>query len=93
VLACEGSDQAAGHVADRRRDDHLFDDLISRTSSMSGATTMRRHQMALVDVARARVAYAATVNELAGKGSWSIPCTPVATFHKPEPRRPKVIPS
>lgn len=60
---------------------------------MSGTTTMQRHQMALVDVARARVAYAATVNELAGNGSWSIPCTPVATFHKPLPRRPKVIPS
>jgi hypothetical protein len=77
---------------DRRRHDQ-FDHSNRRTSSMTAVTTMQSHQMALVDVARARVAYAATVNELAGNGSWSIPCTPVATFHKPEPRRPKVIPS
>ncbi|HEX9506497.1 MAG TPA: hypothetical protein VGA62_10895 [Acidimicrobiia bacterium] len=59
---------------------------------MSGTTTMQRHQAAAVGTARVRDAYAMT-NELAANGSWSIACTPVATFHKPEPRRPKVIPS
>ncbi len=59
---------------------------------MSGTTTMQRHQMAAVGAARVRDAYG-MANELVASGSWSIPCTPVATFHKPEPRRPQVIPS
>jgi hypothetical protein len=53
---------------------------------------MQRHQMAAVGAARVRDAYG-MANELVASGSWSIPCTPVATFHKPEPRRPQVIPS
>jgi hypothetical protein len=55
-------------------------------------TTMQRHPMAAADVARVHGTYA-NANELMGKGSWSIPCTAMATFHKPRPRRPKVIPS
>jgi hypothetical protein len=57
---------------------------------MTGTTTMQRHPMAAVAVTRARAVYV-MANELGGNGSWSIPCTPVATFHKPEPRRPQVI--
>jgi hypothetical protein len=61
---------------------------------MSGTTTMQRHTTAAVASARVRHAYdMAMANVLPGNGSWSIPCTPVATFHKPEPRRPQVIPS
>jgi hypothetical protein len=58
---------------------------------MSGITMQHQHTAA-VGAARVRDAYA-MANVLVGNGSWSIPCTPVATFHKPEPRRPKVIPS
>jgi hypothetical protein len=57
---------------------------------MTGTTTMQRHPMAAVDVTRARDAYV-MVNHLVGNSSWSIPCTPVATFHKPEPLWPQVI--
>jgi hypothetical protein len=57
-----------------------------------GAATTMHHQTAAVGAARVRDAYLPMANVL-GNGSWSIPCTPVATFHKPEPRRPKVIPS
>jgi hypothetical protein len=48
--------------------------------------------MAAFDVTRVHGVYVAT-NELMGKGSWSIPCTAPATFHKPRPRRPQVISS
>ncbi len=59
---------------------------------MNGMTTTQRHTMAAVDVTRVHDAYVVT-NELMGKGSWSIPCTAPATFHKPRPRRPQVNPS
>ena len=55
---------------------------------MTGTTT-QRYGTAAVAVARARHAYVA-VNDLMGKGSWSIPCTAPATFHKPRPRRSQV---
>jgi len=55
-------------------------------------TTTQRYQMAAADVARVRNAGVMAL-ALSGKGSWSIPCTPVATFHKPEPRRHSVPPS
>jgi hypothetical protein len=55
-------------------------------------TTTKRHFMAARDVARVRDVYV-VANELMGKGSWSIPCTAPATFHKPRPRRPQVISS
>jgi hypothetical protein len=48
--------------------------------------------MAAGDVTRVHDVYVA-MNELMGKGSWSIPCTAPATFHKPRPRRPQVISS
>ena len=56
------------------------------------STTTQRYGTAAVAVARARHAYVAA-NDLMGKGSWSIPCTAPATFHKPRPRRPQVISS
>jgi hypothetical protein len=59
---------------------------------MSGTTT-QRYGWAAVAVARARHDAAAAVNDLMGKGSWSIPCTAPETFHKPRPRRPQVISS
>jgi hypothetical protein len=61
---------------------------------MSSTTTQRRGLagMAAGDVTRVHDVYVAT-NELMGKGSWSIPCTASATFHKPWPRRPQVISS
>jgi hypothetical protein len=59
---------------------------------MSGTTTTQRYGTAAVAVARARHDVAA-VNDLMGKGSWSIPCTAPETFHKPRPRRPQVISS
>lgn len=61
---------------------------------MSGTTTQRQglEGMAAFDVTRVHDVYVAT-NELMGKGSWSIPCTAPATFHKPWPRRPQVISS
>ncbi len=64
------------------------------------ATTMQRRSMAAADLARVHGGYApayATVKplevNLMAQRSWSIPCTTVATFHKPRPRRSKVIPS
>jgi len=69
------------------------------------APTMQRRSMAAADLARVHGGYApayATVKplevnplvvNLMAKGSWSIPCTTVATFHKPRPRRSKVNPS
>ena len=66
------------------------------------ATTMQRRSMAAADLAWVHGGYAPAyasgarstleVNLMA-QGSWSIPCTTVATFHKPRPRRSKVIPS
>jgi hypothetical protein len=55
---------------------------------MSGTTTQRQglEGMAAFDVSRVHGVYVAA-NELMGKGSWSIPCTAAATFHKPWPRR------
>jgi hypothetical protein len=55
-------------------------------------STTQRHLMAAADVARVRDGYVAA-NELMLQGSWSIPCTAPATFHKPRPRRPQVISS
>ena len=64
---------------------------------MNSTTTTQRHSMAAVVVTRVRDAYVATAlvgnGSLMGKGSWSIPCTAPATFHKPRPRRPQVISS
>ncbi len=54
--------------------------------------TTQRHGLAASGVSHVHDAYVVT-NELMGKGSWSIPCTAPATFHKPRPRRPQVIPS
>jgi hypothetical protein len=51
-------------------------------------TTTQHEAMAAVAAARAR--YAHVVNGLMGNGSWSIPCTAPATFHKPRPRRSSV---
>ena len=52
-------------------------------------TTTQRYGTTAVAVARARDAYV-MANDLMGKlmgtGSWSIPCTAPATFHKPRPR-------
>ena len=59
---------------------------------MSTTTTTQRYGTAAVAVARARYAHVA-VNDLMGKGSWSIPCTVPATFHKPRPRRSQVTSS
>jgi len=63
---------------------------------MSGITT-QRYGTAAVAVARAHDVPVAT-NDLMGtsmgNGSWSIPCTAPATFHKPRPRpRPQVTSS
>ena len=64
------------------------------------STTTQRYGTAAVAVARARYAHVMandlmdnTMGELAKTGSWSIPCTAPATFHKPRPRRPQVISS
>ena len=61
------------------------------------STTTQRYGTAAVAVARARSAHVVD-NELMdsttmGTGSWSIPCTAPATFHKPRPRRPQVTSS
>ena len=56
------------------------------------STTTQRYGTAAVAVARARYAHV-VANDLMGKGSWSIPCTAPATFHKPRPRRPQVMSS
>ena len=61
------------------------------------STTTQRYGTAAVAVARARYAHV-VANELMdsntmGSGSWSIPCTAPATFHKPRPRRPQVTSS
>ena len=55
---------------------------------MSGTTT-QLHATAHVAGARARYV-GGVANDLMAKGSWSIPCTVPATFHKPRPRRSQV---
>jgi hypothetical protein len=64
---------------------------------MNSTTTTQRHNMAAVDVTRVHDVYVASndlvIGSLMAKGSWSIPCTAPATFHKPRPRRPQVISS
>ena len=60
------------------------------------STTTQRYGTAAVAVARARHAYVAAndlMGNVMGTGSWSIPCTAPATFHKPPPRRLQVISS
>ena len=60
------------------------------------ATTTQRHNMAAAGVTRVHDVYVpanALMGKLMGTGSWSIPCTAPATFHKPWPRRPQVISS
>jgi hypothetical protein len=56
-------------------------------------TTTQHNGMAAVAVARARYV-GAMANDLVAssmvEGSWSIPCTKPATFHKPRPRRSQV---
>jgi len=54
-------------------------------------TTTQHDATAAVAVARAR--YVGVSNGLMAEGSWSIPCTAPATFHKPQPRRSQVTPS
>ena len=58
---------------------------------MYGMTT-QQHGEAAVAVARARYV-GGLANHLMAKGSWSIPCTVSATFHKPSPRRSQVTSS
>ena len=55
-------------------------------------TTTQLHATAHVAGARARYV-GGVANDLMGKGSWSIPCTVPATFHKPRPRRSPVTSS
>jgi hypothetical protein len=59
-------------------------------------TTTQHNGSAAVAVARGRYA-GATANDLMAshmvEGSWSIPCTKPATFHKPRPRRSQVTSS
>jgi hypothetical protein len=62
------------------------------------STTTQRYGSAAVAmvVARASRASVATndlTGNLMGTGSWSIPCTAPATFHKPRPRRTQVTSS
>jgi hypothetical protein len=54
---------------------------------MMHATTTKLHGATTVAVARARYVGASVANDLMAEGSWSIPCTSPATFHKPRPRR------
>ena len=56
---------------------------------MNGLTT-QHNGMAAVGVARARYVGGAANDLMAFEGSWSIPCTVPATFHKPRPRRSQV---
>jgi hypothetical protein len=60
------------------------------------STTTQRYGTAAVATARAvdaRVATHRLMDNLMGTGSWSIPCTAPATFHKPRPRRSPVTSS
>ena len=56
-------------------------------------TTTQHNGMAAVAVARARYVGGVANDRMANltvEGSWSIPCTVPATFHKPRPRRSQV---
>ena len=60
------------------------------------STTTQRYGTAAVAVARARYGQVAAndlvdnaMGSLIATGSWSMPCTAPATFHKPRPRRPR----
>ena len=55
-------------------------------------TTTQHNGLAAVAVARARYV-GGVANDLMAQGSWSIPCTVPATFHKPRPRRSPVTSS
>ena len=63
---------------------------------MKHGTTTQMHGVATVAVARARYV-GGVANDLMANtealGSWSIPCTAPATFHKPRPRRSQVTSS
>ena len=59
---------------------------------MYGLTT-HHNGMAAVGVARARYVGEVANDLMAAQGSWSIPCTVPATFHKPRPRRSPVTSS
>ena len=76
-----------------------FSRYTERDGSLNSTTT-QRHNMAAAGVTRVHDVYVATnglmgklMGTLVGAGSWSIPCTAPATFHKPRPRRPQVISS
>jgi len=56
-------------------------------------TTTQHNGMAAVAVARARYVGGVANDLMAAQGSWSIPCTVPATFHKPRPRRSPVTSS
>ena len=56
---------------------------------MSGFTT-QHNGTAAVAVARDRYVGGVANDLMAAQGSWSIPCTVPATFHKPRPRRSQV---
>jgi hypothetical protein len=53
-------------------------------------TTTQHNGMAAVAVSRARYVGGVANDLMAANGSWSIPCTVPATFHKPRPRRSQV---
>ena len=53
-------------------------------------TTTQLHATGNVAVARARYVGGVANDLMAAQGSWSIPCTVPATFHKPRPRRSQV---
>jgi hypothetical protein len=53
-------------------------------------TTTQHNGMAAVVVSRARYVGGVANDLMAANGSWSIPCTVPATFHKPRPRRSQV---
>ena len=56
-------------------------------------TTTQHNGMAAVAVSRARYVGGVANDLMAANGSWSIPCTVPATFHKPRPRRSQVTSS
>ena len=53
-------------------------------------TSTQHNGLAAVAVARARYVGGVANDLMAANGSWSIPCTVPATFHKPRPRRSQV---
>ena len=56
-------------------------------------TTTQHNGMAAVAVSRARYVGGVANDLMAAQGSWSIPCTVPATFHKLRPRRSPVTSS